>query len=87
MSKNIREKYKLKEPIKLEVIEEETLEDVYLARDSFRLKISSENGVSPKTDDIIIETHNGNTTKISTSEQTNVAVTTNKSPSHFLTFS
>jgi cell division protein FtsL len=82
MSKNIREKYKLKEPIKLEVIEEETLEDVYLARDSFRLKISSENGVSPKTDDIIIETHNGNTTKISTSEQTNVAVTTNKSPSH-----
>jgi cell division protein FtsL len=82
MTKNIREKYKLKEPIKLEVIEEETLEDVYLARDSFRLKISSENGVSPTTDDIIIETHNGNTTKISTSEQTNVAVTTNKSPSH-----
>jgi bifunctional DNA-binding transcriptional regulator/antitoxin component of YhaV-PrlF toxin-antitoxin module len=34
MSKYLREKYKLKEPIKLEVIEEETLEDVCLARDS-----------------------------------------------------
>ncbi|CAG2229944.1 unnamed protein product [Mytilus edulis] len=53
MSKNMRTKYQMKEPIKLDVIEEETADQIRRARDSFRsIKQSNENGTAATKDEM-----------------------------------